>query len=327
MEKRLNIRELTEKKEHELLSQYAKKSDESLGRPEPEEPDSIRTCFAKDKDKIIHSHALRREKDKTQVFILPQNDHIMNRLTHTLEVVQVAETLAKALNLNMELTQAIAFGHDTAHTCFGHAGERALNNLSKHGYNHALEAERRLNVISGLNLTKEVIDGITKHSGISNTPRAITLEGQIIPWADKFAYLTSDMENAISMGIIKNIPEETKIHLGTTKSEILTTLITSVINASYGKDKVVMEDDIYEYFVKFREFNFNEIYYNPALIEENKKGEFIIEYLYGHYINNPERLGQEHLSEDEYERYVVDYIAGMTDKYALNKFLAFSEHQ
>ena len=135
------------------------------------------------------------------------------------------------------------------------------------------------------------------------------------------------MENAISMGIIKDIPEETKKHLGTTKSEILTTLITSVINASYDKDKVVMEDDIYEYFVRFREFNFREIYYNPVLVEENKKGEFIIEYLYNHYMKYPEKLKQEHLSADEYERYVVDYIAGMTDKYALNKFLNFSERQ
>lgn len=322
--KKLSIREITEKQEYDILSEYAQKSDSSLGRPEFEEPDTIRTCFAKDKDKIIHSHALRREKDKTQVFILPQNDHIMNRLTHTLEVVQVAETLAKALNLNMELTQAIAFGHDTAHTCFGHAGERALNNLSKNGYNHALEAERRLNVISNLNLTKEVIDGIINHSGIANSPKALTLEGQLIPFSDKIAYLTSDMENAMSMGIIKDIPEETKIHLGTTKSEIMTTLITSIINSSYGKDKITMEEDIYNYFVSFREFNFHEIYYNPVLMEENKKGEFIIEHLYNHYINNPDSLGVD-LTRDEYERYVVDYIAGMTDKFALNKFLNFKE--
>lgn len=325
MEK-LSIREMTEKQEYNILSKYAAKSDSSLGRPEKEEPDSIRTCYAKDKDKIIHSHALRREKDKTQVFILPQNDHIMNRLTHTLEVVQVAETIAKALNLNMELAQAIAFGHDTAHTCFGHAGERALNNLSKNGYNHALEAERRLNVISGLNLSIEVIDGIKNHSGISNTPKAITLEGQIIPFADKIAYLTSDMENAISMGIINDIPDDTKKHLGKTKSEIMTTLITSIINASYDKDRIMMEDDIFEHFIKFREFNFNEIYFSDILMEENKKGEFIIEYLYNYYLRHPEKIGYDKSIHEDMERYVVDYIAGMTDKYALNKFVDFSKH-
>jgi dGTPase len=326
MTNKLSIRELTEKKEYEILSKYATKSDSSLGRDFPEEPDSIRTCFAKDKDKIIHSHALRREKDKTQVFILPQNDHIMNRLTHTLEVVQVAETIAKALNLNMELAQAIAFGHDTAHTCFGHAGERALDRISKNGYNHALEAERRLNVISGLNLTKEVIDGIKNHSGISNTPKALTLEGQIIPFADKIAYLTSDMENAISMGIIKDIPEEVKIHLGKTKSEIMTTLITSIINASYDNDKIVMEDDIFKYFIKFREFNFNEIYFSDVLMEENKKGDFIIEYLYNFYLKHPEKIHYNEKENGDLERYIVDYIAGMTDKYALNKFMNFSNH-
>lgn len=324
---KLSIREITEKQEHIILSPYASKSDSSLGRPRLEEPDIIRTCYAKDKDRIIHSHALRREKDKTQVFILPQNDHIMNRLTHTLEVVQVAETLAKALNLNMELTQAIAFGHDTAHTCFGHAGERALNNLSKDGYNHALEAERRLNIISDLNLTHEVIDGIKNHSGISNNPKAITLEGQIIPFADKIAYLTSDMENAISMGIIKDIPEEVKIHLGKTKSEIMTTLISSIVNASYDKDKIRMEDDVYEYFVKFRQFNFNEIYFSEILMEENKKGEFIIEYLYNYYLKHPQKIDYKESIHGELERYVVDYIAGMTDKYALNKFMNFSHHE
>lgn len=317
------IREISEEREHKELSQYAAKSDCSLGRDREEEPDPVRTCWAKDKDKIIHSNALRREKDKTQVFILPKNDHIMNRLTHTLEVVQVAETLAKALSLNMELTQAVAFGHDTAHTCFGHAGERTLDRLSPGGYNHAIQAERRLNVIGGLNLTKEVIDGIRNHSGVSNHPGARTLEGQLIPFADKIAYLTSDMENAISMGIIRDIPEHTKKALGKNKSEIMTTLVTSIIDASYGKDRIFMQDDVYEEFVKFREFNFHEIYYSEQLREANRKGEMVIEYLYDYYMAHPDRIESSHYpTSDSQEQCVVDYIAGMTDRYAMDKFMS-----
>lgn len=318
------IRKIAEDREYQELSQYAAKSDSSLGREREEEPDPVRTCWAKDKDKIIHSNALRREKDKTQVFILPKNDHIMNRLTHTLEVVQVAETLAKALTLNMELTQAIAFGHDTAHTCFGHAGERTLDRLSANGYSHALQAERRLNEIGGLNLTKEVIDGIRNHSGVSNHPKALTLEGQLIPFADKIAYLTSDMENAISMGIISDIPEHTKNALGKNKSEIMTTLITSIINASYGAARISMEDDVYEEFVKFREFNFNEIYFSEELKEANRKGEVVIEYLFDYYMAHPDRIESRHYpTSDSHEQCVVDYIAGMTDRYAMDKFMSF----
>lgn len=317
------IRERIEQQEIDFFSNYACKSKFSQGREKEEIPDDMRTCFAQDRDRIIHSHAFRREKDKTQVFILPSNDHIMNRLTHTLEVSQIATTLATALNLNVTLVEAIALGHDTAHTCFGHAGERTLNLISNEnnlgGYNHAKQSYRRLNIISDLNLTKEVLDGIEQHSGLSNNPNALTLEGKLIPFADKIAYLTSDLENAISMGIIKDIPDFVKKELGRNKSDIITTLVNSIVEISYDKDFIKMDDTVFESFSKFREFNFNEIYYNDILQEENKKCEFIIRYLYEHFLRYPEQIS-EISDESNIKLSIIDYIAGMTDRYAMKLF-------
>lgn len=316
------IRNRIEQQEIDCLSIHAAKSKYSLGREKQETLDEIRTCFAQDRDRIIHSHAFRREKDKTQVFILPTNDHIMNRLTHTLEVSQIAMTLATALNLNVTLTEAIALGHDTAHTCFGHAGERALNEISLEnnlgGYNHALQAYRRLNIISDLNLTKEVLDGIANHSGLSNNPSAITLEGQLIPFSDKIAYLTSDLENAISMGIITDMPDFVRKELGNTKSEIISKLVNGIIKTSLDKDKISMDEEIYQSFVKFRQFNFQEIYFNDILQEKNKKCEFIIQYLYEHFLKYPEKIIEQ--SDTNIKLSIIDYIAGMTDKYAMQLF-------
>lgn len=321
----MNIKKIIEDREFEMLSQYACKSRNSLGRvrEEEEKEEDCRTIFSHDRDRILHSHAFRREKDKTQVFILPSNDHIMNRLTHTLEVAQIAKTLAVALNLNETLTEAIALGHDTAHTCFGHAGERALNRISNDyglgGYNHAKQAYRRLIDISGLNLTKEVLDGIEKHSGLSNNPSAITLEGQLIPFADKIAYLTSDAENAISMGIISDLPDFVKNTLGKTKSEIITTLVYGIINASYDKPNITMGDEVYANFVKFREFSFHEIYYSKVLNEQNRKCEVIIDYLFEHFLKFPEKVLDKSDSSN-LPLSIIDYIAGMTDKFALSLF-------
>ena len=322
----MNIREIIENKENLTLSEFAAKSVNSKGREIYEEPDEMRTCYARDRDRIIHSHAFRREKHKTQVFILPNNDHIMDRLTHTLEVNQVAKTIAVALSLNETLAEAIALGHDTAHTCFGHAGESALNELSKkygkHGYSHAEEAKRRLNLLSGLNLTTETMDGILKHSGLSNTPSAITLEGQIAPFADKIAYLTSDFENAISMGLIggfEELPKEITNTLGLTKREMINTLIKSIINNSYNKPFISMDEEIYEAFKEFREFNFKNIYYNPVLVESNKRCKLIVNSLFEYYLTYPDKL-PEITEKNDMVQSVIDYISGMTDKYALEKF-------
>lgn len=319
----MSIRERVEQQEIDTLSVYAAKSRYSLGREREEKPDDMRTCYARDRDRIIHSHAFRREKDKTQVFILPNNDHIMNRLTHTLEVSQIATSLAVALNLNYSLTEAIALGHDTAHTCFGHAGERALNKISTElnlgGYNHAKQARRRLNTISKLNISIEVLDGIENHSGLSNSPTAMTLEGQLIPFADKIAYLTSDLENAVSMGLINDYPDFVKKELGPTKSKIIKKLVTSIVDTSFEKDHISMDDDIFESFSKFREFNFKEIYFNDMLQEENRKCEFIINYLFEHFRKYPELI-TEISDENNLDLSIIDYIAGMTDKYAMQLF-------
>ena len=316
----MNIRENIEKREHEILSPYAAKSSESLGRYKKDTVlDPVRTCYAIDRDRIIHSFSFRKEKDKTQVFILPTNDHCMNRLTHTLEVVQVAKSIAVALNLNETLAEAIALGHDTAHTCFGHAGERALDKLCSTGYIHANETFRRLNVIENLNLTKEVIDGMKNHSGLSNNPTALTLEGQIVPFADKIAYLTSDFENAIDMGIIADLPDRVKMKLGSTKGKIINTLITSIINASYEKKQIKMEDNIFEEMKYFREFAFNEIYFSKKLVEENEKACHIIEHLFEYYTKHPWEMS-EVSDANNVERSVTDYIAGMTDTFALNEY-------
>ena len=317
----MTIREEIELRET-LFNPYATQSKNSLGREKKEVLDDYRTCFSIDRDRIIHSHAFRREKDKTQVFILAKNDHIMNRLTHTLEVAQIAKSIANALNLNEILAEAIALGHDTAHTCFGHSGERALDRVSSVGYNHAEEAYRRLNVISGLNLTTEVLDGIRKHSGLSNTPRAITLEGQIAPFADKIAYLTSDMENAISLGLIKDIPERFKKSLGSSKSDIMRTLIRSIIDESHSNDHICMDESLFAELKAFREFNFQEIYYSQKQQEETKKAEYVVEYLYDYFMKHPEQI-KDWNPHNPIERQVVDYIAGMTDKYALDIFTTF----
>lgn len=319
----MNSREMIEKNEEYYLSEYATKSINSRGRENKENESPLRTCFQTDLTRIVNSHPFKREKFKTQVFILPKNDHIMDRLTHTLEVTNVARIISSSLRLNSDLTEAIAMGHDTAHTCFGHAGERALNKLADNGYSHAKESYRRLNILSGMNLTYEVLDGIANHSGLSNNPKAQTLEGKIVNHADKIAYLTSDAENAISMGIIKDIPDKVKKKLGSTKTEIVDNLISSIVRASLNQPYIKMEDDFYEAFVEFREFNFNEIYYNKRLQEGNKKAELVIEYLYDYFIKHPESLPE--VSEpDNLKQSVIDYIAGMTDKYAMNMFSDFT---
>lgn len=313
---KMNIRERMEVREL-FLHDYAAKSKDSKGREVYEEPDEVRTCYARDRDRIIHSHAFRREQHKTQVFINPSNDHIMNRMTHTLEVAQIAKTIAVSLNLNEVLTEAIALGHDTAHTCFGHAGESALNKICLDngmacGYKHAEASYRRLNVLSGLNLTHEVLDGIRRHSGLSNGSDAETLEGQIIQFADKIAYLTSDYENAISMGLVggfEDLPKEVLNQLGNKKSKIIDTLIKSVINRSTDNPYIKMDDDCYGAFAEFRKFNFKNIYYHPRLVESNNRAKMIVNCLFEYYKGQGQDI-----------QGIVDNIAGMTDSFALNEF-------
>lgn len=319
----MNIRNNIEKREHEILSPYAQKSDESLGREYPISEDELRTCYMRDRDRIVHSHAFRREKDKSQVFLFPDNAHIMNRLTHSLEVTQIAKGIASALSLNEDLAETIALGHDTAHTCFGHAGEAGLNEVFELGYDHAKAAYRRLNIISNLNLTKEVLDGIANHSGLSNNPAASTLEGQICPFADKIAYLTSDMENAITEGLIIEIPERFQKSLGTSKSQIIKTLVRAIIEESYGKKQIKMEESVYQEFKALREFCFQEIYFHPILREQKLRCKMIVQYLYRYFQQNPDKLPKTEV-EGSINQQIVDYISGMTDSFAMNLFTNFN---
>ena len=271
------IKEQLEQREYETLSEYATKSKESKGRKHPRtEEYPIRTAFQRDRDKILHSKSFRRLKHKTQVFLSPFNDHFRTRLTHTLEVSQIARTMARALRLNEDLVEAISLGHDLGHTPFGHAGESVLNERYDFGFAHTTHSIRVVEYLekhgAGLNLTFEVKDAILNHSGLSNDPQAATLEGKILPFADKIAYLTSDLEDAIKYGIITydDVPNDIKNILGSTKNEIITTLVTSIVNASIGHNHIKMEDDIYDAMANLRNWMFKNVYKSEAMQEQRK---------------------------------------------------------
>lgn len=321
----MTIREAIERKEANTLSKYATLSIDSKGRRKEEEPDEIRTCFAVDRDRIIHSKAFKRLKGKTQVFIMPQNDHFMNRLTHTLEAAQVARTIAVALNLNETLAEAIMLGHDLAHSCYGHAGEEALNRLFYKGYEHEKEAIRRIEHLErkngkrGLNLSWEVLDGISSHSGFDNNPRASTKEGMIAPFADKIAYLVSDMENAIKAGIISDIPASVKKVLGDTKGQMMDTMIKDIIYTSQDTPYIRMSDLIFEATTDFRNYMFKHVYFSDICRREAEKAHKIIEDLYYFLKKHPEEIPETYDDED-LEQNIVDYIASMTDSYCTNLY-------
>ena len=323
----MTIRERIEERE-KSLSEYAQLSVKSAGRENPEEEDPVRTCYMKDRDKIIHSPSFKALKGKTQVFTLMKDSRVMDRMTHTMEVAQIARTIAAALFLNETLTEAIALGHDCAHTCFGHAGESALSNNSvMHGgqpYDHAQMGYRRLNILNRLNLTREVIDGISRHSGLSKRPKACTLEGQIVQYADKIAYLTSDMENAIQMGVISGVdayPSSVRV-LGCCKSKIIDTLVNSVINASEGQPFIQMEDSVYDAFVEFREFSFTNIYKSHRLEDANIRCKLVVDGLYQFFYRNPDKIPGWSEGKDRNQE-VVDYIASLTDAEAIAWFTDF----
>jgi HD domain. len=290
----MTIRELIEERERRTLSKYATLSCDSKGRSQPEDPDEVRTCFQVDRDRIIYSKAFKRLKGKTQVFIMPTNDHFENRLTHTLEAAQVARTIAVALNLNETLAEAIMLAHDVNHSAFGHAGEEALNELFYKGFDHQDSAIRRLERLEkrgskrGLNLTFEVLDGVIHHSGFTNKPQAQTKEGTIAPFADKIAYLVNDMENAIKAGIISDIPASIKSVLGSTKSQMMDTMIKNIIYASQDTPYVHMSDKIFEIVYEFREFMYKNVYFSPICRRQVDKAIKIIRDLYN-YLKNTSR--------------------------------------
>lgn len=318
-------RVLMEDKEKEL-SLYASKSYLSKGRRKLEEKCIVRTLYQRDRDRIIHSKAFRRLKGKTQVFISPE-DHYRTRLTHTLEVAQISRTIARGLNLNEDLTEAIALGHDLGHTPFGHCGEKTLNEIHEGGFKHNKQSLRIVDLLEkddlyGLNLTQEVRDGILNHTGEENP---YTLEGQVVKLSDRIAYINHDIDDAIRARIItcEDLPKGTLKYIGSRHSKRINTLILDVIKNSFNKDKIIMSDNIKNEMDNLRQFMFDRVYLNNIAKKEEIKAENIIKELYFYFIKNPHKL---FLSVEIKERdfllkdIVKDYIAGMTDSYAIKKY-------
>ena len=323
----MNIRESFEEKEFQELSPYAAHSRNSKGRVVYEPECDIRTVYQRDRDRILHSKAFRRLKDKTQVFLSPQGDHYRTRLTHTLEVSQTARTIAKALNLNEDLVEAIALGHDLGHTPFGHAGEAALNAVCPEGFAHYRQSIRVVELLErdgrGLNLTWEVKDGILNHRTAGHPS---TLEGQVVRLCDKISYIHHDMDDAQRAGIISedDIPITIRVVLGGTCRERLNTLIHDIVQNSWDKDEISQSEDVREAMVTLRQLMFDNVYKNDVAKHEEIKAKRMLTELYEYYSTNPEKLSREYLDlierGERKERVVCDYISGMTDQYSIHKF-------
>ena len=312
----MSIREELEEEESRFLSKYATLSRDSVGRDRVEEEDDLRPCFQRDRDRILHCKAFRRLKHKTQVFLAPEGDHYRTRLTHTLEVSQIARTIAKCLRLNETLTEAIALGHDLGHTPFGHAGERVLNGLCPGEF-----LEKRGN---GLNLTLEVRDGIQNH-GTHSTPR--TYEGAVVRLADKIAYINHDIDDSIRAGIFReeDIPAAFTAALGHSVRDRLNCMIRDVIETSLNEDRVSMSEERFRVMMQLRAWLFQHVYRGSAPKAEEGKAEAMIGRLYSYFLEHPEQMPEEYryfMSEckQPIERTVCDYIAGMSDQYAVRVF-------
>lgn len=319
------IRTETQRIERETLSPFAALSENTRGREWETAACPIRTPYQQDRDKVIHCKAFRRLKHKTQVFLSPEGDHYRTRLTHTLEVSQIARTIARALRLNEDLTEAVALGHDLGHTPFGHAGERALNALMPNGFRHYEQSARAVERLEkegrGLNLTFEVRDGIRCHTAGTE---AVTMEGRIIRWADKIAYMNHDIDDAIRAGVIgeADIPREIIGVLGDTKSRRITTMILSLIRNSQNGE-VGMDGEILEAYNALHEYMYRAVYLNDYAKREEKKVPHVIESLFSYYVRHPGRLPESLqciAEEDGKEQAACDYIAGMTDRYAVDLY-------
>ncbi len=318
------IRTETQRIERETLSRFAALSENTKGRLVDVPACPIRTAYQRDRDKVIHCKAFRRLKHKTQVFLSPEGDHYRTRLTHTLEVAQIARTIARALRLNEDLTEAVALGHDLGHTPFGHAGERALNDLLPGGFRHYEQSVRVVELLEkggqGLNLTWEVRDGILNHT---TGAEAATLEGRIVRLADKVAYINHDIDDAIRAGVFAeaDIPAEVTAVLGTDRNRRFNTMIGSIIDNS--TDDIQMSPDVWEAFDRLHSFMFERLYYNPIAKNEEKKVDAFISRLFGYFVDSPDKLPPEFYSICEKEgapRAACDYIAGMTDTFAVQMY-------
>ncbi len=316
------FREETEKKEYDTLSQYAAKAAESKGRERSLEPCPLRTVFQRDRDRIIHCKSFRRLKHKTQVFLSPEGDHYRTRLTHTLEVAQIARTISRCLKLNEDLTEAIALGHDLGHTPFGHSGERVLADITGH-FEHneqSLRVVEKLEGGEGLNLSLEVRDGILNHKK-SLVPK--TLEGMVVNYSDRIAYINHDIDDAIRAGIIDSIPKDCAGKLGGTHSARINTMIKDIIETSFSKPYVRMSEEIEKATEDLRQFMFEKVYLGSEAKSEESKAENMIRMLYGYFSSNTEEMGadsEKNVGLYGAEQAVTDYIAGMTDIFAISTF-------
>ena len=324
----MTVREELERLEHRRLNPLAAFSDRSTGRPrpEPEREEDVRTCFQRDTDRIVHSKAFRRLMHKTQVFLNPEGDHYRTRMTHTLEVTRIAKTVTRALGLNEDLAEAIAMGHDLGHTPFGHAGEAALTECWGRPFRHNEQSLRVVDILEkdgqGLNLCNEVREGIVGHTG-PVIPK--TLEGQIVRRADQIAYVNHDIDDAIRAGILtaENIPRDIAAILGENQRDRINTLVCDMIFTSREAGSICMTPQIQKALADLRSFMFARVYHNPVAKGEESKAKDMLQMLFRFYVDHPEQLPadfQPQLSFDGLGRTVCDYIAGMTDNYAIEKF-------
>lgn len=331
----MNVREKIEGFEELTFIPQATFSSKSLGRDRYEDEDSIRTCFMVDRDRIIHCKSFRRLKHKTQVYIKTFGDHYRTRLTHTLEVAQVARTIGAGIGLNENLIEAIALGHDLGHVAFAHNGEEVLDEFLDEGFRHNEQSVRVVKKLErdgrGLNLTAEVIDGILNHSGLAKVGnKSITLEGSVVKYSDKIAYLNHDIDDSIRAGLLREeeLPKEAIKLLGNTHSQRIETLILDMIRSTTGSinkniQDVTLSTEIWEAMTELRQFMFKNVYLGDILNVERSKAKFILTQLIEHYVKNPEELPDRYksiLEEEGLKRAVADYIAGMSDDYCLNKF-------
>lgn len=319
------MREDLEKRELNTLSPFASFSSKTLGREVFEEPCEMRTEYQRDRDRIIHCKSFRRLKHKTQVFISPRGDHYRTRLTHTLEVAQISRNVARALNLNEDLTEAIALGHDLGHTPFGHAGESALNDLCEGGFRHYTQSVRVLSRLEkdgcGLNLTKEVLNGILCHT---KGEEAFTAEGRVVRICDKVAYINHDIEDAVRAKLldVNDIPSDFVEAFGNRYSKRINTMVISIVQNSEGKN-IKMSNELEKVFENIHKFMYSHVYLNKQSFSEDSKVPFIIESLYNHFMENSKEMPKYLLKiadEEGLNRAVCDYIAGMSDKFATSVF-------
>ncbi len=321
-----NIKQQLIEREKRTFSPYAFLSSNTAGREHPCTDCDMRTDFQRDRDRIIHSQSFRRLMYKTQVFLAPAGDHYRTRLTHTLEVTQIARTIARSLFLNEDLTEAIALGHDLGHTPFGHAGEVVMRQCYSPDFSHNMQGVRVVEKLenngTGLNLTAEVRDGIAHHSG---TELPQTLEGRVIRLADRIAYINHDIDDALRAGILRHeeIPVELREILGNSHGERINTMVSSVVRASTDRPEIVMEPEVWEATDRLRDFLFARVYRDNAAKDEEVKAKTMLAQLFEHFENHPEQLPLDYLetiSKESVGRAVCDYLSGMTDRYAIELY-------